>query len=217
MSARSIAVATLLALAAGSALAAEPSGLRFDQVFRAEDGRAPLHYRASYVARGAEHQVEVWIDGARLKRVTDGAVELHAERQPGDADFGMTVLDLQRKISTRVDSASLERLGHSLGWGELAQGLRQPRGDYRLERIAAPAVNANPVRSCEWYALAQAGHTTRICWQAEARLPMLIADAQGQWIWRVTELDRQPIAASVLDVHDDGFVRNDASGDIADD
>lgn len=216
MSARTALAAALLVAVAGTA-AAQADDLRFDAVFRADDGRAPLHYRARYVARGADHDVEVWVDGARLKRITDGTVEVHAERQPGDADLRMTVLDLRRRIATRVDGASLAHIGHAIGWSELAQGLRQPRGEYRLARSAAPTVDAAPTQPCEWYALMQPGRTSRICWQAQAGLPLLITDAQGRWTWRVTEFDRDAIAPTALQVNEDGFVRNDATGDIADD
>ena len=187
-------------------------------MFSAGNERAPLHYRASYIARGAGHEVEVWVDGGvRLKRVTDGAVELHAERQPGQADFRMTVLDLRRRVATRVDSTNLQRLGHTLAWSELAQGRRHPQGAYRLVRSAAPAVDAQPAQPCEWYALTEAARTNALCWQPQARLPMLIADAQGHVVWRVTAIDRDPIAASVLRLDDEGFVRNNANSDIADD
>lgn len=214
MNARDVAAGVLLAAALG-AQAAAPEDLRFEQAFAADDGSAPLHYRAEYVAGGAGHQVEVWVDrGARLVRRTDDALEIHAERKAGDDEFRMTVLDLRRRIATRVDRTNLYRIGHASDWFALAQGLQHPRGEYRLARSAAPDHAPQAVQSCEWYALAQAGTTTRICWSTASRVPLLIVSPQGVAVWRVTEVDRRPVAAQRFEVRDAGFVRNDANGDI---
>ena len=74
-----------------------------------------------------------------------------------------------------------------------------------------------PVQSCDWYELTQGGHATRICWSASLRLPLLIDSAQGAPVWRVTEVDRRPIAAWQFATDDRGFVRNDANTDISGD
>ncbi len=178
-----------------------------------------MHYRANYVAAGAQHQVEVWLDrGTHLKRVTDAALELHAQRAAGEDDFQLTVLDLQRGIATRVDRNSLYRMGNSTEWFELAQGLRHPRAGYQLQRISAPAADApRAVQACNWYALTQDGRTSRICWSAASRLPMLILSPRGETVWRLTQLDRDPIAAQQFEVHDRGFVQNDATRDLEQD
>lgn len=215
MNVRPIGVWALLAL--GVAAHAD-GGLRFEDTFRPDAGRAPLHYRARYLARGGEHTLEAWLDaGVRLKRVTDGVLEIHAERDPGAAEFRMTALDLQRRIATRVDRTNLYRIGQFTDWFELAQGLRQPRGDYRLARVAAPVPAIAALQDCEWYELAQDGHASRICWSPSLRLPLLVVSAQGQPLWRVTEVDRHPIPAQQFDLDDRGFVRNDANEDISGD
>jgi hypothetical protein len=33
-------------------------------------------------------------------------------------------------------------------------------------------------------------------------------------VWRVATLDRKPIASKTFEIHDEGFVRNDANQDI---
>jgi hypothetical protein len=216
VNARELAAGVLLALAAGAvAQAAMPEELRFEQTFLADDGAAPLHYRATYVARGMGHALEVWIDrGARLKRATDAALVVHAERAPGEDEFRLSVLDLRRGIATRVDRTNLYRIGDFTDWFELAQGLRHPRGEYRLARSAAPPGSAQPLQPCDWYALTQGGRTSRICWSAASRLPMLIVSAQGELLWRVTQLDRESIPVQQFEVRDDGYVRSDANQDI---
>ena len=203
----------LLGLAlAVAALAAQAGSLRFDDVFDASGAASPLHYRALYRAGGSEHGLEMWRDATRLKRVTDGAVETHVERT--GADFTMTVLDLRRHVATRIDRDSLYRLGNFTDWFDLAHALRHPRGEYRLSASAAPAPAPATVAACRWYELAQQGAATQMCWSADAQLPLLIVDAGGQVVWRVTELQPGPVRASVFAVHDEGFVRNDAREDL---
>lgn len=210
MKARIVFAGVLLA-----ALAAHAQDLRFEQVFLEDDGAAPLHYQARYVSGGTEHTVEAWLaGGTQLKRVTDAALEIHATRTKADHDYRMTVLDLQRRIATRVDRSSLYRVGHFAEWFELAQVLRHPRGEYRLVHTTAPAEVPAAVQPCDWYTLAQEGHATRICWSAASRLPMLIVSEQGQVQWRITHVDRDPIAQQQFAVQDEGFVRNDASADL---
>jgi hypothetical protein len=215
--------------AAGAATpktAAGEPGLRFEQVF-SDDGEPPaLHYRADYGANhganhgaaGAPHRLEVWRDGGRrLVRRTDGVIETHVAHRPGDPDFQLVVLDLQRKIETRIARDDLYRIGNFTDWFDLAHGLRHPRAAYRLTVSAAPAHAPKPLQACNWYTLAQGGHSTRLCWSAAARLPLLMLDDSGQVLWQVTALDSKPAAAAVFEVHDIGFVHNDASQDISND
>lgn len=209
---------TLAVLFAGllgvAAAAATPEGLRFEQAFA--DTPASLHYRAEYSARGASHGLEAWLDrGTRLKRVTDTRSETYAVRaNASEPEYRMTVLDLDRKIATRVDRTNLLRLGQFTDWYELAHALRHPRGAYQLAHASAPARVPRPVASCDWYRLTQQGHSNAICWSREAALPLLIVDARGQVTWRVTSLERGHVADAVFVVHDRDFVHNDANEDI---
>lgn len=210
---RPVVLAAAAAVAA-SGQAAAPASLSFDQEFR--DAPLTLHYKAQYQAGGARHEVEVWLDrGTRLKRRTDGGVEVHALRASArEPEYRMTVLDLRRQMVTEIDRSKLFRLGNFTDWFELAHALRYPRGAYLLERVAAPAGMDKPLEACDWYRLTQAGRSSAICWSRSARLPLVIASQEGQVVWRVTELRRGPIADAEFEVHAEGFVRNDANGDL---
>ena len=209
------ALAVLFASVLGTAAAAAtPEGLRFEQAF--PETQASLHYRAEYRARGASHRLEAWLDrGTRLKRVTDGRSETHALRaNASEPEYRMTVLDLDRRIATRIDRTNLLRLGQFTDWYELAHALRHPRGAYQLTHATAPAGVPRPIARCEWYRLTQQGGSNAICWSREAALPLLIVDPQGQVSWRVTLLERRPVADAVFVVPDRDFVHNDANEDI---
>jgi len=207
-------------LAAAGAPAAAPAGtdLRFEQVF-SERGEPPaLHYRARYGAPSASHWLEVWRDGERrLVRRTDDAIETHVTRRPGDPGFEMVVLDLRRKIETRIARDDLYRIGNFTDWFDLAHGLRYPKAAYRLTVSAAPAHSPRPLEACSWYTLTQVGRSTALCWNASARLPLLMVDDAGQVLWQVTAIERKAAPAAVFEVRDFGFVRTDAGQDISDD
>ncbi|MGZ5784555.1 MAG: hypothetical protein ACXWJM_01445 [Ramlibacter sp.] len=211
-----ISLAGLAAVLIGGEAGARPPGtpLQFGQVFAARE-QGPVHYRATFVSRGAEHGVEVWRDGAtRLKRVTDAQVETFALREPGQAEFEMTVLDLRRKIETKIDRSNLYRIGNFTDWFDLAHALRHPAGTYALRQAAPPKGAPQAVEACRWYELEQQENSSLICWSARHELPLLIVSRPGEVVWRVTQLDRRSIPADVFTPRDEGFVRNDANQDI---
>ncbi|MDE2274852.1 MAG: hypothetical protein KGK09_01005 [Burkholderiales bacterium] len=198
--------------------AGEAPGLRFEQVFSDRGEPSALHYQARYTVGGVPHRLEVWRDGqSRLVRRTDDAIETHVTRQPGDADYRMVVLDLRRRIATRIDRDDLYRIGRFTDWFDLAHGLRQPLAAYRLTAAPAPGAAPRAIDACRWYALVQAGQRTQVCWSVQEHLPLLMLDQGGSVLWQVTALARTPVPAAVLEVHDRGFVRNDASQDISGD
>lgn len=191
------------------------ASLRFDEVFRAKAERGPIHYRATFVSQGIEHQLEVWRDGAtRLKRATDQDVETYVVRKPGDAGFEMTVLDLRKKILTRIDRSNLYRIGNFTDWFDLAHGLRHPKGEYRLTRARGPQGDPKLIETCTWYTLTQQGRASHMCWSVRSELPLMIVSQGGQVVWRLTQLDRAAIPPGVFVIQDRGFVRNDANEDI---
>ena len=170
------------------------------------------------MAQGKHHALEVWRDGSRhLVRRTGEAIEIHVTRQPGDPDYQMTVLDLRRKIETRVSRDDLYRLGNFTDWFDLAHGLRHPKAAYRLTAIQAPAGTSRPLEACRWYALEQSGKTTHVCWSARQHLPMQILADHGQVLWQVTLVEQTLGPAAVFQVRDFGFVQNDAHRDISGD
>ncbi|MDE2146176.1 MAG: hypothetical protein KGJ24_05765 [Burkholderiales bacterium] len=211
-----------LAAAASASAPDGAAGLRFEQVFDSRGEPPALHYRVAYAAgEGASapmHRLEVWRDGERrLVRRTDDAIETHVEHRPGDPAYRMVVLDLQRRIETRLSRDDLYRLGQFTDWYDLAHGLHHPMGPYRLTAEAEPAHAPRPVAACRWYALAQAGRRTQVCWSASVRLPLLLLDDGGRLQWQVTAIDRGPAPAARFELRDRGFVRNDAGADISGD
>jgi hypothetical protein len=204
-----------LCAAAALSLQSEAAELKFEQVFNTKAEPAALHYQAVYRSGGAEHRMEVWRDGdSRVKRRSDDRVETYASHKPGDAEFEMSVLDLKKRIHTKVSRTNLYRIGNFTDWFDLGHGLRHPKGAYTLAAAGAPKDAPKPLQSCAWYELKQEGHASRICWSAQYRVPMLIAAEDGSIVWRVTEVDAKPIPAKTFDIHDAGFVYNDANADI---
>lgn len=204
--------------AAGVAGHADAAGLRFQDVFSAHGEPASLHYRVAFRSRGTVHQMEVWRDGdRRLRRNTDQAITSFAFHPPGDAGYRLSILDRQKRIHTSIDRTNLYRIGEFSDWFDLSHGLRHPRGEYVLARSAPPAHGPAAIRPCAWYDLTEGARTTRICWDAADRIPLLIAAADGQPLWRVDAVDRKPIPASLFVIDDQGYIRNDANLDIAND
>jgi hypothetical protein len=212
------AILVMSSVGAASATAGASKSLTFEAVFSPAGEPASLHYRALFKARGGDHQFEVWRDGERrVKRVTDAALITYAVRKPGDADFDLQLLDLQKRTSTHIDRATMYRLGNFTDWFDLTHALRHPKGGYQLVRspmrtAAAPAA-FKPVAACDWYTLTESGRATRLCWSHADRLPLLILSPDGIPAWRVTAIDRAPFAASVFTVADQNFVRVDTVKD----
>ncbi len=188
--------------------------LRFETVFAAAGEPPLLHYRATYLAGGATHFVEVWRDGdKRLKRVTDGRVTTIAVHAPGDPEFRLTVIDPARRVITTIDRTNLYRLGNFTDWFDLGHGLRHPKGRYRLAAAAAPSSGPAPVAACAWYDLTATMRTTHVCWSRILRLPLAIVGADGVPVWRITAVDRD-VPAGTFRIVDHGFVHVDANRDL---
>jgi hypothetical protein len=204
-----------LCVAAAVSQAVLASELKFEQEFSDKGEAAALYYEAVFTSKGVDHHLDVWRDGERrLKRRTDDSIETFVFRKPGDAEFQMSILDLKKHIHTRIDRSNLYRIGNFTDWFDLAHGLKHPKGEYRLAKIAAPESAPKTVDACQWYALTQEERTTRLCWSAQSRLPLLLLAQDDKVMWRVTSVERKPIAAQVFVIHDEGFVRNDANQDI---
>jgi hypothetical protein len=203
-----------IGLAGPSFAAVERPGLDFDRTFDGRDAGGS-HYEAVYRSGGREHRVEVWRDrDLRIARRTDDAVETHLSRRPGDVEWSMTVLDLKRKIRTDIDRTNLLRIGHYTDWFAQANSLSRPRGAYRLVALSAAPAGVSPIAACRWYELTQDDRSNRICWSAAQHVPLVIANGDGDIVWRVTRLTSGPVPARVFAIDDRGFVRNDANQDI---
>ena len=193
-----------------------PDSLDFEQTFSVKDEPAQVHFVAEYGQGSQRHRLEVWRDAERrLLRRTDQRLQTLAWRGTDAADLRLVQLDLTRKIRTDIDRTALARLGQWVDWFGLAHGLNRPKGPYRLTQSTPhPAPNGQPVAPCQWLRLEQGPQTSFICWSSSLKLPLLLMDDSARVIWRVRRFDTQPIAASLYEINDDGFVRNDASADI---
>lgn len=162
--------------------------------------------------------MEVWRDGERrLKRRTDDAIEVYANRAPGDAEFSLSVLDLRRQIHTTIARTNLVRIGNLTDWFGLAHGLKHPVGAYRVAQGQVAPGAPVPAEPCRWLDLIQDERATHICWSEPWRVPMLIVAANGSVLWKITAIDNEPLPARIFEIHDEGFVRNDANQDIDND
>jgi hypothetical protein len=202
-------------VAASFSLNTSAKEIKFEQVFSDKGEPRALHYLATYISKGAKHELEVWRDGEqRLKRSTDHVIETYVFRKPGDTEFHMSVLDMKKRIHTQIDRTNLYRIGNFTDWFDLAHGLKHPMGEYRLVKAHAPDHVTKPIMACQWYDLTQDTRTTRICWSAENHLPLLIQTQAGEVVWQVTELDQKPVSETSFEIHDAGFIHNDANQDI---
>lgn len=207
------AVLAVLALAG-----AAPAPRDFDRTFATAGEPRQLHYRVLYRGADGLHRLEVWRDGDRqVKRVTDGLVTTLARHQPGSADFTMQVVDPRKHTSTRIDRASLYRVGNFTDWFDLGHGLRHPKGQYRLIARAPLMPMPRTPAPCRWYDLSEPGRTTSICWDEADRLPLLIAAGPGRPVWRVLALDRRALASTTFRTNDHGYIHDDATRDISGD
>ena len=208
-------MSTTLPLTSAAAGTAAGTALRFETVFATAGEPRTIGFTATYVVRGTPHVVQVWRDGGvRLKRVTDGGVTTLVVRKTDDPEFRMTVVDPKKHTVTTIDRTNLYRLGNFVDWFDLAHGLRHPHGAYTLASGAVPHGVAPSIGRCTWYDLTNGPATTHVCWSTNDRLPLTIAGASGTVVWRVTAIDRRPLAADTFRVADTGFVHVDANRDI---
>ena len=196
--------------------ATKRTGADFDKIFSTRGEPEFLHYEVEYLDAQGPHNVEIWRSGnQRLKRATDGRIELYATRLAGD-EVRYTILDKARRISTVVDRTNLARLGTVLEWTAQGHGLARPMGDYRLERVAGGAKKRALDRMCQRWSLTVKDRAapSEICWNNELRIPLTIVDARGNTVWRVTHFSTATIDATTFTVADDGYRRVNMNQDV---
>ena len=195
--------------------------LKFEQVFSDQGEPHTLHYKAtftSFASKDIKHQMEVWRDGElRVKRRTDDAIETYVFRKQGNSEFHMSILDLKKRIHTQIDRTNLYRIGNFTDWFDLSHGLKHPKGKYQVTKSKEPQGAPKAIQSCHWHDLTQDNRTTHVCWSTQSHLPLLILAHDGTVVWQVTALDRLPIPAKNFEIHDEGFINNDANQDIESD
>ena len=212
---RSMLLLALAGLGANSHAKTTDKPLGFEAAFGEKGQPANQHYTTTFRSDGAAHTWEVWrLNDVRLKRVTDGALEVYVERKSGEPEFQMTVLDVKKRLMTQIDRTHLYRIGNFTDWFDLAHGIKHPLGEYQLAKGKKPDGVPAALDACDWFDLTQAGKTSHICWSGKSKLPLLISAQDGQLLWQVTQLDRKPLDKKTFAIHDEGFVRNDANQDM---
>ncbi len=210
-----VGVIAILGFASNSFAADDDGPLTFDKVFDVEGKPAASHYVADFLSRGGMHKMEVWRDGdTQIKRVTDKALETYVTREAGSPEFEMTILDISRKIVTRIDRAGLYKVGNFTDWFDLAHGIKRPPGAYQLVKGRAPMAIPIPASPCTWYEMTQAGVPLNICWDSKNKIPMFLVGEYSKIFWQVTAVDQNPIPAGTFEVHDEGYVRNDVKQEM---
>lgn len=153
-----------------------------------------VYFKAHSVdARGTHHTLEAWRDGdRRVHRITDGKVEILAERV-GDgqaADYAYEVADRTRGVLHKATGASVVRAGMLWNYWALAHELKYPVGKFELKKLNTLGVVVDQAR-CEWFEVKQEElPTERVCWSRAFGLPLRIervaADGPAE---RVFEMD----------------------------
>lgn len=206
--------ATLI-VAAVFSFSAQAKELKFDEAFSTKGEPASLHFLADYQSNGTDHHLEVWRQGEqRLKRVTDNNIEVYVNRKHGDNEFQMSVLDLKKRIHTRIDKSSLNRIGNFTDWFDLSHGLKHPLVKNTVTKVAGPKDAPQAIMDCQWYDLTAEGHTSHICWNRDNHLPLLIQNQDGKVVWRITNMDKKPVTNFIFEIHDENFILNNANQDI---
>ncbi len=192
--------------------------LDFDKVFSTRGEPATLHYRATYQAKGTDHTVEVWRQGdTRIRRSADGVVETYLTKPGKDPEWHMVVLDQKRQLRSDVDRTALFKVGRFMDWFSFAHAIGHPTAGYTLVAASAPANLPKTLAPCQWYVLTREGHDASVCWSAQYRIPLLISGAPGKVSWRVAGIDTGRLPAATFEIHDAGYIRNNASQDIEND
>lgn len=149
-----------------------------------------FHLRASYLdAHGATHALEVWRDGDRLRRDTDGKLSLFVTHARGGEDR-YRVVDRGRKLAYDVSRTNLYRIGTFTDWGTLTTLVPRDR------TLVGDGVGATPVGTCRW----QVAGDKRICWSERWGLPLRVEekkDAAWRAVLTVEELRAGRPAAEV--------------------
>jgi hypothetical protein len=202
---------------AAAVSAAQAQGPAFEEAFATRSEPPALHYQAIFSTKGSEHRLEVWRDGDKLKRSTDEAIDTYVFRQPGSAEFQMSIMDRKKKTHTLVGRTSLYRIGNFTDWFDLAHGLKHPVGAYRIVEAQAPHGAPKAAMDCQWYDLSQNNHTTHICWNVGSGLPLVIQAESGEVVWKLVSVDAKPIPAKTFEIHDEGYILNNANEDIVGD
>lgn len=169
----------LLAVVAAALLpaaASQPSTLNWDDALSLKSAPRRVHFRARFQdGEHRSHELEVWREGdARIRRQTDGKLNLLAVRERGDVVLKM--FDLERKVLVDLGKNLDGRPGAFADWDGLSQVLVRPRASYQLVPAARPLHRGRTGR-CSWYRVEQPGSAPQeICWSTRWAMPLLVEE-----------------------------------------
>ncbi len=171
-----VAAACALLVASGAAHATDWR----TALFGGEDGRLPksIHYRARVADRSKKvHRVEAWREPERLRRSSDGVLDLYATRS--GSSLSTVLVDKRSGQVLRGNEDALLRTGHLEAWNELAYVLVRPAGKLDLSRAGRPKKVSGT--SCQPYRVVRSDGTAfTFCWSSRLRLPLEIHTPDGQ-------------------------------------
>ena len=206
--------AAVTGLALATALSAGPVAHASDwqaALFGGKDASSPrsIHYRAHVADRSQKmHAVEAWREPERLRRSSDGVLDLYANRN--GSSLATVLVDKRSGRVLRGDEGALLRAGHVEGWSELAYVLVRPSGAFDLRRAGRPKRISGT--TCQPYRIVRDDRTAfTFCWSARLRLPLEIVTPEGRQAFVVDFVEElrapdrmfQPPAPAVTDETDD--------------
>ena len=177
--------------------------------------RTALHAVARYTdAAGTMHDLELWRgDDGRLRRSTDGAIELASV--PDDEGASFTLVDREHGRAIVVRQENLQRIGVFASVRELATLMTVPAGALGLTEVGP----ANDGRDCTWYRFElPSARATHVCWSSGIGLALRIDQEAGGQTTTVLEVDRVDALAPTdrsLEVDTTGLAMVHADDDLA--
>jgi hypothetical protein len=168
-----------------------------------------VHYRARVADRSKTiHAVEAWREPGRLRRSSDGVLDLYATRKGNG--LSAVLVDKRSGRVFRADEAILLRVGHVESWDTLAYVLVRPGDELALR----PAGRQRRISgaTCQPYRVVHGEDTAyTFCWSARLRLPLQITTPDGQQAFMIDFVEErrapehvfQAPAPGVTDLTDD--------------
>jgi hypothetical protein len=136
-----------------------------------------VHWHAVYLDGRGGHVVEGWRErDRRVRRVTDGILELYATRDP-DVSYRYLLRDMRRGVSFRGTAADRVRAGALDDWEAWTRGVA-PGG---FAQVTLGDAASSPAGACRWVRTP----ASDICWSHRWGLPLVVR-ADGRVVYAVT-------------------------------
>jgi len=138
-----------------------------------------LFVQAHYVdPSGATHDLKLWRDGSRIRRDTDGKLQLFVQHE-ADGDDQYRLVDRARGRAFAVHRVNLHRIGSFPDWSELASLSAPPKGK-------PGAREQTPAGECRWISDGE----RQVCWSAKLGLALRIRVRQSSRFREVMAVDK---------------------------